>query len=72
MLFRSLQRRILAVPDDARACVGVAVVRALLDDAPDACVALDRAVRDAARVHAPQITASHEAVAARIIAEVLP
>ena len=60
---RGLQRRILAEPDDARACVGVAVVRALLDDAPDRCIALDRAVRDAARIHAHHITAGHEAVA---------
>lgn len=64
-----LQRAILARPDDA-ACVGVAVVRRLLDDAPDTCVDLDRAVRDAARLHAGSITAEHEARAASIVAEV--
>lgn len=63
-----LQRAITAA-DDA-ACVGVVVVRALLDDAPDCCVALDRAVRDAARLHAGSITEAHEATASRIVAEV--
>lgn len=67
----ALQRRIIDAPAEDRACLGVAVVRALLDAAPDRCVALDRAVRDAARLHAHHVTKAHEATAATIIAEVL-
>lgn len=67
----ALQRRLIDAPADDRACLGVAVVRALLDAAPDRCVALDRAVRDAARLHAHHVTKAHEATAAALIAEVL-
>ena len=67
----ALQRAIMASPEAERACLGVAVVRALLDDAPDRCVDLDRAVRDAARVHLHAVTAEHAATAARMVAVVL-
>ena len=67
----ALQRAIMAAPEAERACLGVAVVRALLDDAPDRCVDLDRAVRDAARVHLHAVTAEHTATAARMVAVVL-
>ena len=43
----------------------------ILDDAPDRCVDLDRAVRDAARVHLHAVTAEHAATAARMVAVVL-
>ena len=67
----ALQRAIMAAPEAERACLGVAVVRALLDDAPDRCVDLDRAVRDAARVHLHAVTEEHAATAARMVAVVL-
>ena len=67
----ALQRAILAAPEAERACLGVAVVRALLDDAPDRCVDLDRAVRDAARVHLHAVTTEHAETAARMVAVVL-
>lgn len=51
-----------------RTAVLVAVVRELLADAPACCVALDRAVRDAARHHAHAVAAEHEALAADVIA----
>ena len=65
-----LQRAILARPDDA-ACLGVSVVRRLLDDAPDTCEDLDRAVRDAARLHAGSITAEHEDIAHDLVDEMV-
>jgi len=59
----ALQRALVALPDADRACVGVALVRSLLDDPPDAVadalVSLDRAVRDAAKVHAHMVTTAH-------------
>jgi len=67
----ALQQALMAAPAEDRACLGVAVVRTLLDDAPDRCVDLDRAVRDAARVHLHAVTAEHTAAAARMVAVVL-
>lgn len=46
-----VQQRLVALPLEARAVVGVALVRDLLDDAHDRYADLDRAVRDAARAH---------------------
>lgn len=46
-----VQERLAAQPMEHRALLGVALVRTLLDDAPETCVDLDRAVRDAARLH---------------------
>ena len=68
---RRAASRVWAAPEAERACLGVAVVRALLDDAPDRCVDLDRAVRDAARVHLHAVTEEHAATAARMVAVVL-
>lgn len=67
----ALQRAIMDAPEEDRACLGVAVVRTLLDDAPDRCVDLDRAVRDAAKVHLHAVTAEHAETAARMVAVVL-
>lgn len=63
-----LQRAILASPEEA-SCLGVAVVRLLLENAPDACADLDRAVRDAARLHAGSVTAEHAFRAEALVAE---
>jgi hypothetical protein len=43
------------------------MVRALLDDAPDAMLPLDRAVRDAARWRGCAPTAEQESTAAKIL-----
>lgn len=47
-----VQQRIVTLPVDDRAAVGVIIVRELIDDVSVRCVGLDRAVRDAARQHA--------------------
>ena len=64
---------VAALPVADRVPVLVAVVRALLDDAPDAMLPLDRAIRDAARWRGYAPTPEHEAAALAIIArEVQP
>jgi len=47
-----VQQRIVTLPVDDRAAVSVIIVRELIDDVSVRCVGLDRAVRDAARLHA--------------------
>ena len=60
---------VTALPAADRVPVLVAVVRSLLDDAHDAMLTLDRAVRDAATWRGYELTAAHEAAAARIVRE---
>jgi hypothetical protein len=55
------------LPANNRAPVLVAMVRALLVDAPDVMLPLDRAVRDAAKWRGCAPTAEHEATAAEIL-----
>ena len=64
-----LRAAVAALPYADRVPVCVAVVRALLDDAPDVMLPLDRAVRDAATWRGYAVTAAHEAAAARIVGE---
>ena len=65
-----LHDAVTALPEADRVPVLVAVVRALLDDAPDAMVTLDRAMRDAATWREVGITAEHERAAAELVREV--
>ncbi len=67
-----LHDAVTAQPEADRVPVLVAIVRSLLDDAPDAMLPLDRAVRDAARHHAHAVTAEHEAAALALLAEECP
>ena len=62
-----LRERAREQPAADRTPVLVALMRELLADAPDCCEELDRAVRDAARAHGHEVTAEHEAEAARIV-----
>lgn len=59
---------IYALPAADRVPVLVAAVRALLEDAPDAMLPLDRAIRDAATWRGNAPTAEHEVLAAAILA----
>ena len=63
----ALRDAVTALPREQHTPVLVAVIRALLDDSPEVALPLDRAVRDAARAHGHEVTAEHEAEAARIV-----
>ncbi len=63
-----LRLAVEALPEADRVPVCVAVVRALLDDAPDVMLPLDRAVRVAAEWRGYELTAAHEAAALAIVA----
>ena len=65
-----LHDAVTALPEADRVPALVAVVRTLLDDAPDAMVTLDRAMRDAATWREVGITAEHERTAAELVREV--
>lgn len=68
----ALRDRVAALSAVDHVPVLLAVLRALLDDAPtDAAVTLDRAITDAARAEAVTPTAAHLDAAARLVAEVL-
>lgn len=59
---------IMELPEADRIGVLVAAVRELLADAPACCVAVDRAVRDAARRFDHEVGERHEAAALAILA----
>jgi hypothetical protein len=63
----ALRDAVTALPREQHTPVLVAVIRTLLDDSPEVALPLDRAVRDAARAHGHEVTAQHEAEAARIV-----
>lgn len=65
-----LHDAVTALPEADRVPVLVAIVRTLLEDAPDAMVTLDRAMRDAATWREVGITAEHERAAAELVREV--
>lgn len=68
----ALRDRVAALPTAERVPVLLAVLRALLDDAPtDDAVALDRAITAAARAEGVTPDAEHVGTAARIVGEVL-
>jgi hypothetical protein len=54
---------VAAQPEGERVPVLVALARSLLDDAPEHCVDLDRALRDAAARHGWPVSAEHEQTA---------
>ena len=65
-----LHNAVTALPEADRVPVLVAVVRALLDDAPDAMLPLDRAVRDGAAWRDCAPGDGHERTAAELVREV--
>jgi hypothetical protein len=63
---------VAAQPDADRVPVLVALARSLLDDAPDQCVDLDRALRDAAARHGWPISAAHVQTARALLVALDP